>query len=228
MMARLYRGARPRRPAKRSGRSTASNKTRSYVTPIIREIDGRTQMILSGSKCVHSYDPHDGRRHWVMDGPTEQFVASMVYNGELLFLTAGFPEHHILAIKPDGQGQIADEANIVWRTTKGCSYVPSPIVVGDYFLVAADEGIGQLLRRQAGERSGWSGSASTTAPRSSRPADWSTSSPTTASRKSSAPATELDVVAENDLGEYCYASPAISQGQIFLRGEKHLYCIGQR
>lgn len=39
---------------------------------------------------------------------------------------------------------------------------------------------------------------------------------------------KLDVGAENELGEYCYASPAISGGQIFLRGEEHLYCIGRR
>ena len=58
------------------------NKTRSYCTPIIRQIDGRTQMILSGSKCVASYDPRDGSRHWIIDGPTEQFVASLVYNGD--------------------------------------------------------------------------------------------------------------------------------------------------
>ena len=52
-------------------------------------------MILSGSKCVASYDPRTGSRHWIIDGPTEQFVASLVYNGELLFMTAGFPEFHI-------------------------------------------------------------------------------------------------------------------------------------
>ena len=51
------------------------HKTRSYCTPIIREIGGRTQMILAGSKCVASYDPNDGSQHWVIDGPTEQFVA---------------------------------------------------------------------------------------------------------------------------------------------------------
>ncbi|MEX2187981.1 MAG: PQQ-binding-like beta-propeller repeat protein, partial [Pirellulales bacterium] len=91
------------------------NKTRSYVTPIVREIDGRTQMILSGSKCVASYDPDTGKRHWIIDGPTEQFVASMVYDGKLLFLTAGFPEHHILAIRPDGHGNVTD-THVVWRT----------------------------------------------------------------------------------------------------------------
>ena len=67
--------------------------------------------------------PAHGSRHWIIDGPTEQFVASMVYNGKLLFLTAGFPQHHILAIRPDGHGNVTD-THVVWRTTKGCSYVP--------------------------------------------------------------------------------------------------------
>ncbi|MEI9898349.1 MAG: PQQ-binding-like beta-propeller repeat protein [Chthoniobacter sp.] len=45
------------------------NKTRSYCTPLIRDLAGRTQMILSGSKCVASYDPRTGQRHWIIDGP---------------------------------------------------------------------------------------------------------------------------------------------------------------
>ncbi len=53
------------------------NKKRSYCTPIIRHIDGRNQMILSGSMSVASYDPDTGEQHWCLDGPTEQFVASI-------------------------------------------------------------------------------------------------------------------------------------------------------
>src|SRR4029078_1988238 len=56
------------------------NHTRSYCVPLIRELAGRTQMALSGDKCVASDDPNNGKRHWVIDGPTEQFVASIVYN----------------------------------------------------------------------------------------------------------------------------------------------------
>src|SRR3989339_243989 len=129
------------------------NKTRSYSTPIIRQIDGRTQMMLSGSKCVASYDPQNGSRHWILHGPTEQFVASLVYNGHLLFLTAGFPEHHILAILPDGRGDVT-QTHVVWRTEKGCSYVPSPIVSRDgrYFLVVSDEGIASCFEAATGHR----------------------------------------------------------------------------
>lgn len=201
------------------------NKTRSYSTPIIRQIDGRTQMILSGSKCVASYDPHDGSRHWIIDGPTEQFVASLVFNGKLLFLTAGFPELHMMAIRPDGRGNVTD-THIAWRTTKGASYVPSPIAVGDYFLAISDGGVASCFDADSGDRR-WMKRLGTHYSSSLITAGGlvyfgSDEGNTTVVR----PGAELDVVAENKLGEYCYASPAISDGQIFLRGEKHLYCVG--
>ena len=63
--------------------------------------------MLSGSNSVASYDPRTGKEQWYMDGPTEQFVASPVYDGELLFLSSGFPDFHILAIKPTGSGHLS-------------------------------------------------------------------------------------------------------------------------
>jgi len=203
------------------------NKTRSYSTPIIRTIDGRTQMILSGNKCVASYDPHDGSRHWIIDGPTEQFVASVVFNGKLLFLTAGFPELHMMAIRPDGSGNVTD-THIAWRTRKAAGYVPSPIAAGDYFLAVSDGGVASCFEAATGERS-WMERLGTHYSSSLVSAGGfvyftSDEGHTTIVR----PGAKLDVVAENNLGEFCYASPAISHGQIFFRGEKNLYCVGGR
>lgn len=203
------------------------NKTRSYCTPIIREIDGRTQMIFSGSKCVTSLDPRTGKPHWHIQGPTEQFVASLVYDGKYVFLTAGFPERHILAIDPTGAGDVTD-THIKWRTTKACSYVPSPVMASDYFLLASDDGIASCFTAATGERH-WM----------QRLGKHYSASLVQANGlayfladdgicKVVRPGEELDVVAENPLGEYIYSSPAISQGQIFLRGEEHLYCVGKK
>ncbi|MBN2476282.1 MAG: PQQ-binding-like beta-propeller repeat protein [Pirellulales bacterium] len=204
------------------------NHTRSYCPPIIRDIDGRTQMVLSGSKCVASYDPHDGSRHWIIDGPTEQYVASLVCNGELFFLTAGFPTFHILGIRPDGEGNVTD-THVVWQTTKGCSYVPSPIVAGGgkYFLVVSDLGIGSCFEAATGQRYWMQRMGPRHYSASLLEADGlvyflSDEGVTTIVR----PGPELDVVAENRLGENCYTSPAISGGRVYLRAEKHLYCIG--
>jgi outer membrane protein assembly factor BamB len=204
------------------------NKTRSYCTPIIRQIDGRTQMMLSGSLCVASYDPRTGRRHWIIDGPTEQYVASPVYNGELLLMTAGFPEFHIMGIRPDGSGNVT-ETHVAWHTTKGCAYVPSPVVAGGgkYFLVVADTGIASCFEASTGERY-WTERIGPHYSASLVEADGlvyflSDEGVTKIIR----PGKTLDVVAENPLGEECYASPAVSRGRIYLRAKGHLYCIGE-
>ena len=203
------------------------NKTRSYCTPIIRQIDGRTQMVLSGSLCVASYDPHDGSRHWIIDGPTEQYVASLVYNGKLLMMTAGFPELHIMGIRPDGHGNVTD-THVVWHTTKGCSYVPSPIVAGngEYFLVVSDTGIASCFEAATGKRH-WMQRIGPHYSASLVEAEGlvhflSDRGVTTIVR----PGPQFEVVAKNELGEDCYASPAISHGRIYIRAERHLYCIG--
>ena len=200
------------------------NNTRSYCTPIIREIDARMQMVLSGSKCVTSYDPRDGSLNWIIDGPTEQYVASLVYNGSLLFLTAGFPEHHLLAIDPRGAGNVT-RSHIRWRTREGASYVPSPIAVGPYFLVTSDDGIASCFEAENGKRlwkvrlgKHYSGSPVLIDGLVYFTADDGVT-------KVVRPGPKFDLVAENRLGEDCYASPAVSRGRIYFRAEKHLYCI---
>ena len=213
-----------RETGKERWRIERENKTRSYVTPIIREIAGRTQMVLSGSKSVASYDPSTGKRHWIMDGPTEQFVASMVYNGEFLFVTGGFPQRHILAIRPDGKGDIT-KTHIAWRTNRGAAYVPSPIVEGSYFLVVSDNGIASCftakdVNRLWMERLGGGHSASTVSA-GGLVYFVSDKGVTTVVR----PGAKFDVISKNELGERCSASPAISSGTIYIRGHKNLFAI---
>jgi outer membrane protein assembly factor BamB len=203
------------------------NQTRSYSVPIIRRIDGRMQMILSGSKCVASYDPDNGSRHWILDGPTEQFVASPVYNGELLFITAGFPEFHILAIRPDGHGNVT-KTHVAWRTDRGCAYVPSPILSDDgrFFLVVSDKGIASCFEARTGkrhwmERIGAHYSASAVSA-GGLVYFLSDDGISTVVR----PGIGLEVVARNPLGENCRASPAISGGRIYFRSDKNLFAVG--
>lgn len=220
------------------------NRTRSYCTPIIRQIDGRTQMVLSGSKCVASYDPRDGSRHWIIDGPTEQFVASLVYSHDLLFVTGGFPEHHLLTIKPTGKGNVTN-SHVPWHhagkvasydTVKMASYVPSPIAVGDYFLVASDGGQATCLDVRTGNVQ-WSNNLSRHFSASLVTAgglvyfldDFGVTQVVNPGKTFEAVAVnKLFESSENDDDkDACSASPAISQGQIFIRTDKALYCIGK-
>ena len=203
------------------------NRTRSYCVPLIRELAGRTQMVLSGDKCVASYDPNNGKQQWVIDGPTDQFVASPVYSARtgLLYITGGFPDHHILAVKPDGRGDVT-QTHIVWRTNKGVAYVPSPIIAGDYFLIVSDTGVAHCFEAATGkllwqERMGEHHASLVSA---AGLVYFLNDDGVTHVVK---PDAAFQLIAKNELGEKCFASPAISEQQIFIRSDKYLFCIGQ-
>lgn len=203
-----------------------ANRTRSYCVPIVRELSGRTQMILSGDKSVASYDPSSGALHWIMDGPTEQFVASIVYNpnADLLFVTGGYPDLHILGLRHDGRGKI-DASRIAWRSNKGVSYVPSPISAGDHFFIVSDGGIASCYEARTGKLE-WQerlegGHHASLVSAEGRIYFLSDRGLTTVVEASP----EFKVLSKNPLGEKCFASPAISNGEIYIRGEKHLFCI---
>lgn len=202
------------------------NKTRSYCTPIIRTIGDRNQLILSGSISVASFDPDTGRQHWVIDGPTHQFVASLVYNGELLFLTCGFPERHLMAIDPRGSGNVTD-THVVWHSRKDPSYVPSPASIGPYFVLVSDKGKASCMEAKTGklmwnEKIGREHDASAITVRG-HVCFLSETGVMTVIR----PGPEFELAATNDLGEEVHASPAITRGQWLIRGLEHLYCIGK-
>ena len=203
------------------------NKTRSYCAPLIRTIDGKDQMVLSGSKCVTAYDPSSGKLLWIIDGPTDQFVASPVYHNKagLFFITGGFPDHHLLAIRPGGAGNITDSDRIAWRSTRGVAYVPSPIAAGDWFFITDDRGFAHCLDAKTGveqweQRFGRQHASLVSADGLVYFLnDLGVCRVVRASK-------QFELVATNELGEQTYASPALSNGQIFIRGEEHLYCIG--
>jgi outer membrane protein assembly factor BamB len=201
------------------------NHTRSYCPPLIVEAAGKTQLVMTGSKCVCSYNPDDGSLIWTIDGPTEQFVASMVYHKNLLFLTAGFPTYHVMAIRPDGTGNVT-KTHVQWHETKGAGYVPSPLAVNGLFFNVKDEGLATCRNAETGkllweERLGKHFSASPVFAENRLYFLDDEGKMTVVQADKN-----LEVLSKNSLNENCFASPAFSKGQIFIRGEKHLWCIG--
>ena len=213
-----------RKTGKTVWKTPRPNNTRSYCAPIIRTIDNRNQLVLSGSMCVASYDPDTGRQHWIIDGPTEQFVASLVYNGDLLFMTCGFPELYMQAIRPDGTGYVT-KTHVVWQKDEDCSYVPSPIAAGPYFIVVDDKGVLSCFEASTGKRY-WrqrlTGRHSASLVSANGLVYVLSDSGTMTVIK---PGEEYEMVAQNEIDEKANASPAISNGRMFLRGDKHLFCI---
>ncbi len=214
------------------------NRTRSYCTPILIHAKNKpdvTQLVLSGSKCVTGYDADSGKLLWIIDGPTEQYVASLVFLDDVLFLTTGFPEFHLMGISPEGSGNITNSKYIRWHIphkvnrvshNSGASYVPSPIAAGGYFYVVSDTGFLSCLEPQTGKRL-WKEKLARHVSASPVLADgylyFIDDEGTTHVFKADG---KFTVPHKNKLDEECYASPAVSHGHIFIRGLHSLYCIG--
>ncbi|MBO0700167.1 MAG: PQQ-binding-like beta-propeller repeat protein [Zavarzinella sp.] len=205
-----------------------THRIRSYCPPLITEAAGKTQMVLTGAETVASYDPDTGKPIWTIDGPTEQFVASMVYSKGLFFLTAGFPTYHVMGIRPDGTGNVT-KSHVAWHVENGgAGYVPSPVAHGDWLFLVHDNGTATCRDALTGElrwkeRLGKHHSAS---PVCAEGRLYFADDDGTTWVLKAGPKFEL--IEKNPIGENVYASPGFSKGEIFLRGSKHLYCIAAK
>ena len=140
-----------------------------------------------------------------------------------------------MGIRPNGEGNVTD-THVVWHhRTKDAAYVPSPTVVKGYYIVADDFGTVTCYEAKSGQLQ-WRKklarhySASTLAANDLVYlfADQGLNPKEKGVTTIIKPGPKLDIVAENTLGEPVYASPAVYEGQLFLRAERHLYCIGKR
>jgi len=209
-------------------RKDRTHKGISYSAPFIRDLVGKTQLIQCGDRCVTSFNPDTGELIWTVDGPSEEFVATPVYSKAtgLLYISSSWPKTRLMAIRPNGQGNVTN-THVAWSDTKGAPYVPSMMAVGD-FLLTINRGGNAFFYEAATGQVLWQEKLG---------------------RHHASPALiggqifcinddgQINViqpgrtfkrVATYELGESCYASPAISNGQVFIRGFKHLFCFGRQ
>jgi outer membrane protein assembly factor BamB len=200
------------------------NNTRSYTNPTIFDVGGVKHMVMSGSKCTASYDPDTGKQRWLIDGPTEQFAAALVYTDGVFGITGGFPTYHTLGISPGGE--------VLWHQ-KGASvaaYVPSPVAYDKWFFLVTDDtkprSRGVCLEARTG-RVLWSQELGEhhrpSAVLAGENVYWLSDAGTCYVVRAGE---RFELVSENKLGEAANATPAISGGQVFIRTEGHLWCIG--
>ena len=201
----------------------------SWSTPLLVKTSTRSELITSGTESVISYDPATGKELWHHKGVESNAIPSPVANSDMVFLVAGFPAKIAMAIKLGGTGDLTGSASVPWKYAKGTAYVPSPILYGDYLYLTTDRGILTCIDAKTGEVKYEGG-------RIPIPATF-TASPVAFEGKILMTSEDGDtfivkagpkheILGTNSIGEPVYASPAIADGRIFIRGEKNLYSIG--
>lgn len=210
-------------------KTNRSGALRSWPTPMIWSNNGKDEIVVSGSGRVKAYDPKDGHEIWTVDGLTTWVTPTPVTAHGLLYVASGGPGgDKIMAIRAGGQGNITS-THIAWHYEKSAPYIPSPVVVGDYLYAVKSGGIMTCLNAKTGavmwqERLPARGDyyASLVAADGKIYALSEDGDATVLAAKPT-----FEVLSSNQMGERCMASPAISGGQLFIRSDEHLFCIGE-
>tara|TARA_R110002096_G_scaffold45372_13_gene121917 strand:- start:4843 stop:6192 length:1350 start_codon:yes stop_codon:yes gene_type:complete len=136
-------------------RAESGDQKKSYNTPVvITGPKGREQLICMGSQWLISYEVETGEVIWQLDhGKGFSVVPRPVYSEKhgLLYIVTGFGKPELLAIRPDGKGDVTEEGKIVWREPKRIPTKPSPLLVGEEIYVISDGGITSCFDAPTGE-----------------------------------------------------------------------------
>ena len=210
----------------------------SWATPTVYSGTWRTEIVTNAGKYVRGYDPSTGRELWRLGNTSEIAVPTPVAGLDLIFVTSGYqPGKPIYAIRPGATGDISMKngeqatAHVAWSTQRGGSYVSTPLVYGDYLYTTSSNGVlacydgrsGNLIyeRRMADK-----GGAYSASPVAAGGKIYLASEDGEVHVVKAGPAYQL--LATNPMGEALMATPAISEGVIFVRGDKHIYAMAER
>ena len=199
----------------------------SFGTPLLIAIAGRTQIVIPGPRAVSAFDPTDGREIWSVRYRGDGALAPRpVFAHGLVFVSAGYLRSDLLAIRPDGRGDVTD-THVVWRASKGAPLGPALLALGDELYAVNHAGLATCWDARTGqvhwqEKIGGPHSAAPLA--ANGRLYFLAESGTTTVLKAGR---EFAVLATNLLGETAFASPAAIDGALFIRTTHHLYRIGE-
>lgn len=201
----------------------------SWNTPLVVTHDGKTQVIVNGTKRIRSHDLATGQEIWECGGMTVNPIPSALAAGDVVYVMSGYQGSAAVALPLGAHGDVTGTDKLLWKYDKGTPYVPSPLLAGDrlYFtqannalLTVLDAKTGKPVLdrvRLPGAKSFYASPAAAAGRVYLVDRDGTTLVLKQGDR--------FEVLATNHLEEPIDASPALVGKQLFLRGEHNLYCI---
>jgi outer membrane protein assembly factor BamB len=197
----------------------------NWTSPLAVKVKDKLEIITFGTNFVRSYDADKGNELWRVEGMHFQCIPSPIVMGDIVFACSG---ENTMAIKMDGSRGDLTKSHVLWKNKKANAFLPSPLLYQDFlylpgdrnFVTCYDGGTGTQVWK---ERLGNEFHAS---PVGGAGRVYIATKEGSVKVVRAGPS--FDLLADNPMGETIVASPAISNGQIFVRGEKHLFCIGEK
>ena len=201
----------------------------TWSTPAFAKVGDTVQVITNGSTRVRSYDLANGDLLWECGGQTGNPIPTPIVLDDMVVCMTGFRANAAIGIPLSSQGDITDSENIIWSRRDIGPYVPTGVLCqGNIYSTKGSNAILTSINAKTGE----------TVIDASRLDGIKTLYASLVAANDHIYVTgrngttlvlkhgdELDVVATNELGEPVDATPAIVGNEIFIRGEKNLYCF---
>lgn len=224
----LWENKEPIRPDSKPGKSGFYG---SWSDPLPRVIDGQMQLFMSWPFRMCSLDPATGREHWTCEGLNPLVYTSPLYSDGIVIGMGGY-SGMALAVKVGGKGDVT-ESHRLWHQEKNPQRIASGAIDEGHIYILNDPGIAQCINVKTGKEI-WNERLKGPGPTGQ---NWSSivisegncyavNQGGDAFVFKASPKFEL--LATNPMGEKVIGSIAVSDGQLFIRGHQHLFCVGKK
>ncbi|NQT41460.1 MAG: PQQ-like beta-propeller repeat protein [Planctomycetes bacterium] len=201
----------------------------AWATPKVLHHGDKTQVVTAASNMVRSYDLNDGRIIWQCSGLTGNVIPSPVVDGDVVYCMSGYQGYALVALPLSATGDISSSDAVVWARSRGTPYVPSPLLYdGMLYFTQSNQAILSCVDSKTGDTimdrtrlSGLSNIYASPVGADQRIYITGRNGATLVLERSQ----ELNVLARNRLNDQLDVSPALAGNQMFLRGNRFLYCI---
>jgi outer membrane protein assembly factor BamB len=201
----------------------------SWSTPLVIEAGGKTQVVVSATRRVRSYDLATGKLLWECGGQTRNVIASPVGGFGMVFAASGDAGNSLQAIALGRSGDLTGSDAVKWHVDRGTPFVPSPLLYGDkLYVLSRNSAILTCYQAETGAANfaqarleGLTTVYASPVGAADRVYVVDRKGKTVVIKRSK----DLEILATNTLDEGFDASPAIVGNDLLLRGKEHLYCI---
>jgi outer membrane protein assembly factor BamB len=210
----------------------------SWGTPTVITTSAGDELVTNASNYIRAYDPGTGKELWRLGGSSKITAPTpFVANGLVVVASGRGPERPLFAVRPGARGDLTlakdqtSNAGVAWSRTGRGSYMPTPLVYDGILYVLANNGVfdayeletGKDIYRQRLEPVGSGFSAS----------------PVAADTRLYLTSEDGDIIVvaagrefkklgSNSIGELVMATPALSDGVMYVRGVSTLVAIGKK
>jgi outer membrane protein assembly factor BamB len=205
---------------------TVRQELPSWGTPTVCEIDGKAELVTNASNFVRGYDPLTGKELWRVGGSSRITAPTPICAGNLTIVASGRgPERPIFAIRLGAQGAVA------WSKTGRGPYMPTPVAYDGRLYILGNAGIFDAYELDTGkelyrERIPHQGSGFSASPVAADGRVYLSSEDGDMFIVSAG--SEFKMLGKNTMGEPLMATPALSDGVMYVRGEKHLFAVARK